>query len=651
MAGCLIVPQASPRSNLMNEHIANSQIPTESFPIANRNILALVLGGQLTTDHLMGVSSFFAPGKESPNLLQGTRVRLESDGLVAECRDGDGETTIRERGFVGDTGAVRICWGEHGLEVEDTYFIPPSLDVVIQRMLVRNATAVRRRVRLTAIIYPQLGSEVHHKKGICREARYDEASGVLVIEDLKGNALVFGLDARPDAFQAGEVCGRTDVYYDLEDDELSCNPSVSSVVPNGALSVAWELGPGEERTIGICLGCASDQQAAQALIENYRLRRDSLWEEMVSESSRILAKSPVAPADAASGERLAAIEKRGRLILNSCLLRNGAPLGGFSCYHNVGQTRNSCYILLALDLMGYHEEVRRGYEYYVNFKVGDQRFASADENDQLGTILHVFREHANACGDGSLWKEHSGALAGFADRLVSLADPANGLIYSERAIHEFVAISRGYETYVNVMAWRGLADAAYMTGLLDDAERSAHYQEAAGRIRSAILNELVDPDLGIFVKRVYMGRRVALPAISMLAPALFGLIEPNDPIVTRTIEYLMAHIWDRQIGGLFRYPLHLQPWQEHGYGGPWVTYTSWLGRVHVLRGELDKAEELIRWALRNIPEDSNLIPEHFSVAHAGRRGFHRIYLDPSTPELWATAEFLRFVNTYRKAAT
>ena len=82
-----------------------------------------------------------------------------------------------------------------------------------------------------------------------------------------------------------------------------------------------------------------------------------------------------------------------------------------------------------------------------------------------------------------------------------------------------------------------------------------------------------------------------------------------------------------------------------------MTYTSWLGRVHVLRGELDKAEELIRWALRNIPEDSNLIPEHFSVAHAGRRGFHRIYLDPSTPELWATAEFLRFVNTYRKAAT
>lgn len=634
----------------MQDVVENAQIPTESFPIANGNILALILGGQLTTDHLMGVSSLFAPAKESPNLLQGTRVRLECGGTVAECRDGEADTTIRKRGFVGDSDAVRISWADNALEVEDTYFIPPSLDVVIQRMRIRNAADVSRRVRLTAIIYPQLGSEVHHKKGICREARYDEASGAIVIEDLKGTALAFGFDVRPDGFQAGEVCGRTDVYYDLEDNELSGNPSVTSVVPNAALSVDQEFGPGEERTIEICLGCAVGQEAALALVGSFRTRRERLWKDMLARSAGVLAKSPVAAAGPAFGKRLEGIEKRGRLILNACLLRNGAPLGGFSCYHNVGQTRNSCYILLALDQMGYHEEVRKGYEYYVNFKVGDQRFASADENDQLGTILHVFRAHADLCGDLGLWNAHREALDGFADRLVSLADPANGLIYSERAIHEFVAISRGYETYVNVMAWRGLADAADMAALFGDTAREARCREAADSLRQAILRELVDPDLGIFVKRVYMGRRVALPAISMMTPALFGLIDPTHEIVTRTIAYLMGHIWDREIGGLHRYPLHLQPWQEHGYGGPWVTYTSWLGRIRVLRGEMDEAGDLIRWALRQIPSDSDLIPEHFSVAHAGRRGFHRIYLDPSTPELWATAEFLRFVNAYRKVS-
>jgi GH15 family glucan-1,4-alpha-glucosidase len=132
----------------------------------------------------------------------------------------------------------------------------------------------------------------------------------------------------------------------------------------------------------------------------------------------------------------------------------------------------------------------------------------------------------------------------------------------------------------------------------------------------------------------------------MMTPALFGLIDAKDPIVARTIDYLKDNIWDKRMGGLHRYPLHLQPWAERPYGGPWVTYTSWLGIVHLLRGEREKAEGCIRWVLANVPRDSNLIPEHFSVQHIGRRGFCRIYLDPATPEIWATAEFLRLVMKY-----
>lgn len=632
----------------MNTPAKNSQIPTESFPLANRNILALVLGGQLTTDHLMGVSSLFSPRKEGPNILQSTRVRLESEGVVSECVDGEEETTITQRGFAGDTGAVKIVWKDNGFECEDLYFVPPSLDVVIQRTRVRNTDKTKRRVRLSAIIYPQLGSEVHHKKGACREALYD-SGGTILIEDLKGNALALAFDVPPDNFQVGEVCGETDVYYDLEDNKLSGNKRVSSVVPNGALSVEWDLAPGEEKSVDICLACGDGQPEALKLISEFRARRANLWDETARESAHVLARLPVSPAIPEFGARLHEVEKRGRLILDACLLANGAPLGGFSCYHNVGQTRNSCYILLALDQMGYHEEARRGYEYYLNFKVGDERFASPDENDQLGTILHAFRGHVDATGDLEFWKGHRGKLEAFADRLLDLADPANGLVYSERAIHEFVAISRGYETYVNVMAWRGLADAADMCGCIGDATLEGRYREGAGRLRDAVLDALVDPELGVFVKRIYMGKRVSLPSVSMLTPALFGLIAPNDPIVTRTIEFVKSRIWDGGIGGIYRYPLALQPWQEHPYGGPWVTYTSWLGRVHLMRGETGKAAELIEWALSNIPEDSNLIPEHFSTAHAGRRGFHRIYLDPSTPELWATAEFLRLVNAYRHA--
>jgi len=628
----------------------NSLIPTESFPLANANILALVLGGQLSTDHLMGVGSFFAPSKECPNLVQGTRLRLISEGAVSECRDDGDDTVILKREFVGDSGAVSMLWSDNDWEVEDIYFIPPSPDVVVQRTRITNRAARRRRLDAVAILYPQLGSEVHHKKGACRRAWWDTAASAVLIEDFKDNVLVFAFRENSTGFQVGEVCGRSDVYYDLEDGALSGHAAVEMVVPNAAMSLTRELPAGATWVVETCLGRGSDAESALALLQEFRAQGDALLEQASAHASSILARSPVTREAGELGDRLAAVERRGRLVLSCCLLGNGAPLGGFSCYHNVGQTRNSCYILSALDEMGYHDEVRRGYEHYLNFKVGYDRFASSDENDQLGTILHVFRRRADICGDTELWHTNHRVLESFADRLIALADPANGLIYSERAIHEFVAISRGYETYVNVMAWRGLADAAHMTGLRGDRDKASLYASAAGRLREAIVREMVDPETGSFVKRLYMGRRVALPAISALAPALFGLVEPHHPAVERSITHLKRHIWDRSIGGLHRYPLALQPWQEHPYGGPWITYTSWLGRIHLLRGELYEARELIAWALRNIPADSNLIPEHFSTAHAGKRGFHRIYLDPSTPELWATAEFLRFALAWRQLA-
>ncbi len=626
----------------------NSRIPTESFPLANANILALVLGGQLSTDHLMGVGSFFAPSKECPNLVQGVRLRLLCEECVSECLDDGDDTVIRERGFLGDSGALRISWAQDDWEVEDLYYVPPSLDVVVQRSRITNMARRARRLDAAAIIYPQLGSEVHHKKGACRRAWWHPEHSAVLIEDFKGHTLVFGFRRPADAFQVGEVCGRSDVYYDLEDEKLSGNPSVSMVVPNAAISTGSELAPGASLIIETCLGCGADESSAIGLLRSFREKADGLLGETADHAQAVLAQSPVPVRAENLGPRLAAVERRGRLVLNACLLSNGAPLGGFSCYHNVGQTRNSCYILSALDEMGYHDEVRRGYEYYLNFKVGDDRFASADENDQLGTILHVFRRRADICGDTDLWNTNHEVLESFADRLIALRDPANGLIYSERAIHEFVAISRGYETYVNVMAWRGLADAAHMTERRGDHAGAVRFASAADNLKQAIIREMIDPETGSFVKRLYMGRRIALPAVSALTPALFGVVEPHHPAVERSIEHLRKHIWDRGIGGLHRYPLELQPWQEHPYGGPWVTYTSWLGRVHLLRGEVDQARELITWALRNIPADSNLIPEHFSIAHSGRRGFTRIYLDPSTPELWATAEFLRFALAWRQ---
>lgn len=628
-----------------------SAIPTESFYVANDRIMAAVCGGQLTTDHVMGLSAFHAPGKDSATLIQSTRVLLLVDGEPVEAFDDEDRSAIVQRGYEPDSLAVRVVWRAAGLEIEDRYFIPPDPDVVVQRVRVRNTADRPRRVKLVAVLYPQLGSPIPHKKGLCKEARYLPEDGCVVIEDLKQNVLVFGFDGAPGEFQVGEVCGATDVYYDLEDNALSGNVCVRQATPNAALAVdLGELAPGAERVMEIGLGHAADPASARALFREYLARRASLWPAHQAAWRAVLEQArPRLPDLQEFGERLVPVVDQSVRVLRSILRPDGTPMGGIHCYQNVGQVRNSSYILNVLDELGFHDETRGGYEFYLNFRVGDERFSSPDENDQLGTVLHVLRRRLELTGDLALVEKHQAKILHLAERLIGLMDQRLGLIYSERAIHEFVAISRGYETYVNTMAWRGLADAAVLAGRLGAEPERRRYEDAAAALRARILQHLVDPDQGVFVKRLYRGRHHALPAVSMITPALFGLVDANDPVVTRTMDCVMKNNWDPRVGGLYRYPLHLQPWPEHPYGGPWVTYTSWLGRVHLLRGEREKAARCIRWVLEQIPDDSHLIAEHFSVQHAGRRGYFRIYLDPAVPEVWATAEFMALLLRYQGA--
>lgn len=623
-------------------------IPTESFFVANERIMAAVCGGQLTTDHVMGLSAFHAPAKDSATLIQSTRILLAVDGQTVEAVDDEKDSALVQRGYEPDSLAVRVVWRGAGLEVTERYFIPPQLDVVVQQVRIRNTDAQAHRVKIFAILYPQLGSPIPHKKGLGKEARFANDPGCLVVEDMKQNVLVFGLDQAPAEFQVGEVCGSTDVYYDLEDLALSGHTRVCQATPNAALALKEDvLAPGAERKFEVVLGQAPGQAPALELYRAYRRQQAALWPEHQHYWRAVVEKArPCLPAGPEVEPRLNDVLPQSVRVLRSILRPDGAPMGGIHCYQNVGQVRNGSYILSVLDELGFHAETRGGYEFYLAFRVGDDRFSSPDENDQLGTVLHVLRRRLDLCGDLALLQKHQVKVLSLAERLISLMDQKLGLIYSERAIHEFVAISRGYETYVNTMAWRGLADAAELAGRLGCTPEARRYAEAASELRERILRHLVDPETGVFVKRLYRGKHFALPAISTLTPALFGLIDARDERVTRTLDHVMRHLWDPQVGGLYRYPLAYQPWPEHPFGGPWVTYTSWLGRVHLLRGERAEAERCLRWVLDQIPADSHLIAEHFSVQHIGRRGYFRIYLDPATPEVWATAEFLRFALCY-----
>jgi hypothetical protein len=339
------------------QHAAHS-IPTESFFVANERIMAAICSGQLTTDHVFGVSAFHAPAKDSPTLVQSTRLLLSVDGTFVEAIDLEQGGAIVHRAFVDGSMAVKVTWRGAGVEVEDIYFIPPGFDAVIQRSRIRNTSNQPVRLKIYGILYPQLGSPVPHKKGICQQGHYDHDHGCVVIEDTKQNMLAFAFDAMPSEFQVGEVCGSTDVYYDLEDDALSGNASVKRVTPNAALALdAGRLPPNQERVVQLCLGHASDSASALHLIERFRRESDLLWQAHENNGRTVIQRAePALPrAGHEFGSHLDEVTRRSVLVLRSILRPDGAPMGGIHCYQNVGQVRNGSYILSVLDQLGFHQ--------------------------------------------------------------------------------------------------------------------------------------------------------------------------------------------------------------------------------------------------------------------------------------------------------
>lgn len=630
-----------------------SHIPSDSLVTGNDRIMATVKTGQLTTDRLFGVAGLFAPTKHDRSLVQSSRVSLLVDEQWHAPLDADEQSAIRSRGYEAGTNVIVVRWQAGPIEVEDRYFVPPDVDLLTQRIRVRNTSDQVRQVRLFAVLCPHLGGGAAYRKGVCRRAAYDPRMGSALVEDHQGALLVYAFTPLATAWQVGQVCGPSDVHYDLEDRRLSNVALQQDAVAHLALELdLGALAAGEQREADLVMGRFSDHATAEATLTSFRERAVHALTDVRNAWSRWLAAGEPAIRIPSFEPRLADLDRTSRIMLKTHQSDRGVIVVGSTAsdYQGAVSARNGCFCLRALDRLGYHAQAAAGLEYFLNFKLGDERFCSPDENDQLGTILHVYRIHHDLTDDRPFLARNYAGLCHFANALIALIDPRRNLIYSERAIHELVAIERGYETYVNVMAFRGLADAAHLAAEMAQQEDAARFEQHADRLRRAILAELFCPREQTFTKRIYQGQRVNLPAVSMLTPALFGVLDARDSRVDSTLRFVLHHLWDQTMGGLYRYPLHLQPWDEIPYGGPWITYTCWLARVYLLRGELAEAHRCLQWVIDHAPRDSNLLPEHFSIAHLGQRGFHRVYYEPVLAEAWATAEFLVTAMDYQQAS-
>jgi GH15 family glucan-1,4-alpha-glucosidase len=194
------------------------------------------------------------------------------------------------------------------------------------------------------------------------------------------------------------------------------------------------------------------------------------------------------------------------------------------------------------------------------------------------------------------------------------------LVHTINSIHEYPAYEHGFEIFANCACCAGLIEAAKMGKALGkDVEE---WETQAEQIRRSILQRLYSPKRRAFIKTIRIKEKASKPLgydpfasviydpdAAEYAPANFGLLSDRDLRIINTVRRLDNALWDKELGGLNRYP---ESWNRNNGGyGPWPHFTCQIARHYINIGDDDKAEIYLGWTV-DIAHDY-MFPEHIST--------------------------------------
>lgn len=164
-------------------------------------------------------------------------------------------------------------------------------------------------------------------------------------------------------------------------------------------------------------------------------------------------------------------------------------------------------------------------------------------------------------------------------------------------------------THSKLMCWVALHYGAILATETENGEEAATWGRAADDLAAEIRKRAVDAEEGIYVQ-AYGSKK--LDAALLLMP-LYGFLDVNDPVFSKTLEAIEARLVDTP--WVYRYETDMLGKPVH----PFVIATSWLARVWIRKGHVDRAKELLDGLLA-MQTDLGLLGEHADVDTGEPRG-------------------------------
>ncbi|WP_374761066.1 glycoside hydrolase family 15 protein [Methanosalsum natronophilum] len=248
--------------------------------------------------------------------------------------------------------------------------------------------------------------------------------------------------------------------------------------------------------------------------------------------------------------------------------------------------------------------------------------------DGNGLVLYALGQYYNASEkyhkdglkDNSFIKQYWDTIVKAVEFIISNKNSEVNLIHTINSIHEYPAYEHGFEIYANATCCAGLYSAIEMGEVL--GKDISGWRKEADEIKSAILKRLYSPRRRSFIKCIRVKDKSSKPigydsfASNVIdvdvvehSPAYFGLIDENDMKNISTVKRIHENLWDKEIGGMNRYP---ELWNRNNGGyGPWCHFTGEMASHYIAVDNRDMAELYLSW-LVDIAHDYKL-PEHVST--------------------------------------
>jgi len=612
-------------------------------PVTNKPYIndAVIGNGSMTAT--LGTSGelyrLWWPHADLPQHVESMKTGIYIERLTPETLWlDDAEVWTYEQTYLPGTNILKTAASSSQvpIKVQATDFITPDKDLLIRHYELTNTGAKQRKVRL--FVYASLT--------IAESRRYNTTTF-----EPRCDGLIFFRHQYVFALSSPISCAGYAINTALEHATAGDLPGDTiAMLPHGALAYHFDIPAGETVSLAIYLTAghsiretlAQMSEARDTPVEEWLAQTIAYWE------NYLMRAKPLPTTNAkvqAIYERsllvckLMADKSAGSVIAAPELDEAYTRCGGYAyCWG-----RDAAFIATAFDRAGLHELSRNFYRWCLLAQEQDGSWQQRHYHDgrlapswglqidEGGSILWGMHQHFLATNDCSFLTEVWGAVEKGVEFLLSYLDEETGLPLPSRDLWEERV---GEHTYSAAAVYGGLCGASSIAGALGKADLAKRWQNAAVRLREAIVQQAWNPKTNRFYRS--LKRQVSkseyqaavtkgvdaacetdekgyvsyfLPCDEVLDISLVGLSVPfgvicaDDPRMVATADAIERACTSPLVGGILRY-------EDDRYigGNPWILTTLWLAQFRIRQGRLRDAKKLFDWAVDHATS-LQLLPE------------------------------------------